>query len=312
MTHITIHTYLFLTLAGTSLLHAAATSYDSTLVGAVFNPASSDHIPNGALDLSTGSITFNTDTGTFSGAATGSGELYDDAGDIEYAVFNFISFNIGGSATINVIGSRGIALLSQGDLTLGSQINRNGSDGIDDGGFGTAAPGTDGGRISLVAADGLTISATVSANGGNGGNGANGFEGASGSPSEPGGDGGNGGDAGNGGAVTLGASSLSLSSALNATEGAAGMGGMGGMGGFDPDTFGTAPNGFDGIQGNLGVGGTISIFVDGEPASGNAGSGTRLAADTPDYITPIPEPSSTVLSMIGALGLLCRRNRRQS
>ena len=78
---------------------------------------------DGALSLASGSYTLDTDALTFNGY---SGVLSNGI-----AVFDFSSINVGANATVNVIGSHPLALLSQSDATFsaGSSFNLNGGMG---------------------------------------------------------------------------------------------------------------------------------------------------------------------------------------
>ncbi len=77
----------------------------------------------GALSLASGSYTIDTDALTFAG---NSGVLSNGI-----AVFDFSSINVAAGATVNVIGSHPLALLSLGDATFGagSSFNLNGGNG---------------------------------------------------------------------------------------------------------------------------------------------------------------------------------------
>ncbi|MBT3278629.1 MAG: PEP-CTERM sorting domain-containing protein [Phycisphaerales bacterium] len=102
---------------------------------------------NGSLTLTTETITFNTDTLSYSidgGAAVNAGEWAtseaQDAGEggnasaidgvsVTLAMFNFNSINIGSGATIVVEGNAGIALGSLGDMTIATNISVDGTNG---------------------------------------------------------------------------------------------------------------------------------------------------------------------------------------
>ena len=78
---------------------------------------------SGALSLGSGSYTIDTDALTFAG--------YGGMLSNGIAVFDFSSVNVAAGATVNVIGSHPLALLSQSDAIfgIGSSFNLNGGDG---------------------------------------------------------------------------------------------------------------------------------------------------------------------------------------
>ena len=80
---------------------------------------------SGALSLGSGSYTIDTDALTFAG--------YGGTLSNGIAVFDFSSVNIAAGATVNVVGSHPLALLSQSDATfgIGSSFNLNGGNGGD-------------------------------------------------------------------------------------------------------------------------------------------------------------------------------------
>jgi autotransporter-associated beta strand protein len=80
----------------------------------------------GTLDVSAGTITINTDTLAISGAASFTGVAMPQSGGPEIAVFTFDGIDILAGATIAVSGTRPLALLSQGDITIDTRINLNG------------------------------------------------------------------------------------------------------------------------------------------------------------------------------------------
>lgn len=269
----------------TAQVSAVTVSYNTSLISSIFDPSAADHDhTNGSLTLSSSnSITFNTDTNSFSGAASGTGTLFEDKSGTEYSIFNFFSVNISDGVSINVTGSKGFALLSETNLSLNSSITRQGADGA----FGAlnGNPGSSGNPISLVAKGtiDLGLSATLNTNGGNGADENDaGF--------------GNGGNGGSGGSITLGASSLTLNGSLTA------QGGSGGSG-----------SGFGGGGGNDGLGGDILVAVDGVTSytanNGGSPAGAQSVTTTPDYLS-VPEPSSSVLLALGGCLALIRRKRQ--
>jgi hypothetical protein len=75
----------------------------------------------GTLDLSSGSVTFNTDTLEVSGAFSATGVLHvQGTGLPDVAVFAFSGINLPSGVAVNVTGARPIALLSQGNATIDS------------------------------------------------------------------------------------------------------------------------------------------------------------------------------------------------
>lgn len=81
----------------------------------------------GTLNISSGTLTINTDTGQMTGAASFTGAIATQAGGPQIAVFDFNSINIGAAVTINVTGSRALSLLSRGGATISGMMSLNGS-----------------------------------------------------------------------------------------------------------------------------------------------------------------------------------------
>jgi hypothetical protein len=94
----------------------------------------------GALSPASGSVTFDTDSLTVSGAFSGMGALQaQGAGLPSIAVFTFSSINVPTGVTVNIIGSRPIAILSQGDAMIGTlNVSAFGTTGRVGGGSGGA------------------------------------------------------------------------------------------------------------------------------------------------------------------------------
>jgi fibronectin-binding autotransporter adhesin len=106
--------------AGILLLAAAAFS--------ATNPAFAQLDPNaftslGTLNVSTGTLNINTDTLAVTGAAMFTGVALNQNGGPQVAVFDFNSITIGSGVTVNVSGSRAIALLSRNAFTVQPTIN---------------------------------------------------------------------------------------------------------------------------------------------------------------------------------------------
>jgi autotransporter-associated beta strand protein len=94
------------------------------VMAAVTQPANGQLDPNafnslGTLNVSSGTLTINTDTLAMSGAASFAGVSFNQNNGPQVAVFDFSSINIGSGVTVNLIGSRRtLALLSQGNATI--------------------------------------------------------------------------------------------------------------------------------------------------------------------------------------------------
>ncbi|MBA3484980.1 MAG: hypothetical protein H0T51_24550 [Pirellulales bacterium] len=96
-----------------------------TVQGAPLDPNAFASI--GTLDLSSGSVTFNTSTLSVSGAFSGTGVLQPQgAGLPDIAVFTFDGLAIEGGVTLNLIGSRPIALLSKENAMIDQFIDISG------------------------------------------------------------------------------------------------------------------------------------------------------------------------------------------
>src|SRR5688572_484818 len=112
------------------------------LLAALALPARAEPLdPNGytslgALEVSSGSLLFNTDTLAVSGAFSGTGVLQSQgAGLPDIAVFTFSSIDIASGVMLSFAGSRPIALLSQADAAIGAVINVQGAGGTPGGAF---------------------------------------------------------------------------------------------------------------------------------------------------------------------------------
>ncbi|WP_435689404.1 PEP-CTERM sorting domain-containing protein [Rubritalea sp.] len=306
--------------------NGAIVSYERDLVGAIFDPNSSDHMfaQNGAdLSLNSGTLTFDTDTGRYMIDSTSyqvpaEFNYYDKTETSDYAVFNFSSINLESNVNITVTGSRGLALLSQSDFYLGTDLDYSGQ-----------ASGTNGGNISLVSDGTLTISSKVSSNGANGANGGSIF--LFGGPGSAGGNAGN---------ISIGAAQFILEGSIEATGGNGGdagfglfndaSGGNGADGGpveiiadaYDVTSGSIANNAGTGGQ-NDGVGNAANGNTSAAPFSNGSELGTGFGGDgrgintTPIYIsslqgptiTAVPEPSSSAMLILSAFSFLARRKR---
>lgn len=124
---------------------ATLSSSDPLLNDAMLNPLQLNRLDNdsstvshlspgdfaslGVINAGTGALCFNTDTLTVSGGLTGTGVLIVTPGGAEVAVFTFSGVDLQTSPSI--AGNRGLAILSQSDLTLGGSLSLylNGSAG---------------------------------------------------------------------------------------------------------------------------------------------------------------------------------------
>jgi hypothetical protein len=122
---------------------ASLTSSDPLLNGAMLNPLRLTRLDNdsstlaqltpgdftslGVINAGTSAINFNTDTLTVSGGLTGIGELIVMPSGAKLAVFTFSGVDLQASPTVS--GQRGLAILSQSDLTLGGSLSLNGGTG---------------------------------------------------------------------------------------------------------------------------------------------------------------------------------------
>jgi hypothetical protein len=221
--------------------------------------------PNGPDLIASGGavITFNTDALTFSGSSGAQPFNHTAANEGGVAVYRFKNVNIGAGVSINVIGSRPLAIAAHRDMFVGSSFTLNGS-----------LPGRAG--------------AGIGGQGGAGGSGRPGGSalgsGGAGGQARPGGPGGtsalaNGQDGQNG---VVGAN------AGGGSSGTAGQsGGQGGDGTFGFGTLGGPAGGTLGQGGTLGgVGGSVGIGstavgAGGSGGSGNAGDGDNGSAGTP-------------------------------
>src|SRR5262245_15932148 len=256
----------------------------------------------GNLSVPTGTLTFNTDTLSITGGGGGltstSGVTQTQVGGPTIAVFDFTNVSIAGGVTVQVTGSRPIAILSRGDAIIDAAVNISGANGSagtpgvngnngsggtfgnvdgNSGGFGGVAPtgaepggkGGDGGYNTASGQTGLSGSGGAlggigGATGNPGGTGANGTAGASGTA----------GGAGNN-APALSNPSV-LTGGSDGATGAAGTngrgGGGGGGGGGQSGPLITPGKGHGGGSGGAGgTGGTAG-------AGGQGGRGIEIGA----------------------------------
>lgn len=78
----------------------------------------------GTLNVTSGTITINTDNLTWlSTGGNFSGVVLNQAGGMQAAVFDFTNITIGSGVTFDIQGSRALALLSRGNVSIGSTLS---------------------------------------------------------------------------------------------------------------------------------------------------------------------------------------------
>ena len=77
----------------------------------------------GTLNITSGTLTINTDTLAMSGAAAFTGVSIAQADGPQVAVFDFGSITIGSGVTVNITGSQALALLARGDATVQTTLS---------------------------------------------------------------------------------------------------------------------------------------------------------------------------------------------
>ncbi len=118
---------------------AGLASSDPLLDGVMLNPLRLTRLDNdsstvaqlspgdftalGTINAGTSALSFDTDTLTVSGGLTGTGELIVTPSGAEVAVFTFSGIDLQTSPSVS--GQRGLAILSQSDLTLGGGLSLN-------------------------------------------------------------------------------------------------------------------------------------------------------------------------------------------
>jgi hypothetical protein len=116
----------------------------STALAAPLDPMAYTSL--GPLNVAAGTLTFDTDTLAVSGAFNGLGVVQSQgAGLPDIAVFDFSSVNVGPGVTINIVGFRPVAILSQGDMTIHPAISVTGVAGGAHGGGPSGMGGGPGG-----------------------------------------------------------------------------------------------------------------------------------------------------------------------
>ncbi len=201
---------------------AAAFATSSAALAQALNPLSYTSL--GTLSLNSGTLQFDTDALTITGGGGGLismvGVTQTQTSGPAIAVFDFTNVTIASGVTINVIGTRPLAILSRGNVQIDAALSSTGASGT----AGTA------GAAGSIGNNGQ--SGNVDAN-------AGGFGGLASAGAEPGGKGGDGGYAANG---QLGS---------NGNGGAAG-----GTGGIAGNPGGPASPGTPGASGSVGTSGT--------------------------------------------------------
>jgi hypothetical protein len=153
--------------------------------GSLFNPNDAAFAGSGGnLAFSSGTLTFNTNTGAITGAPAGmsAGQNFyavrSQSGSVELALFVFDSISLSQAVTINVVGDRGLVLASRGNFQFGSSLRLDGGNAPTVTAFGTAgaggsgAPGSDSGTAGSTPAS--APPGTTRGNGGQAGYGVNG------------------------------------------------------------------------------------------------------------------------------------------
>src|SRR5258706_1003755 len=136
---------------------------------------------NGALNITSGQLIIDTDSGQMTNAATRQGVIFNQGGTFNptIAVFDFTSLNIGPNVTVSVVGQRPLAILSRGALTLSTDINISGVTGSASGGNGGGASGGAANASGAGPGGGSVESFFISLSGGRGagfgGNGGKGY-----------------------------------------------------------------------------------------------------------------------------------------
>jgi hypothetical protein len=218
----------------------------------------------GTLDVSMGTLVFDTDTLMVSGDFAGVGVLQSQGTGLpDVAVFTFDTVTIAGSVAIMLTGSRPIAILSKGDAMIDNVI-------IADGGMPNSSMGGTGRLGGGAGGNGQTDAGDPQNGVGTGGGGTGTF-------SDPGGGGGGGALGGNGGDGGLGSAyplpppgGTAYGNLLAALEG-----GSGGGGGTKEGVFSQNAGGGGAGGGAVEIGALGSVFVGGIQARGAPGANGR-------------------------------------
>ena len=281
----------------------------------------------GALNVAAGSVVFDTDTLTVSGAFSGTGVIQSQGvGLPEIAVFTFSSINLPAGVAVNVVGSRPIAILSTSDAVVHSLTVTPGAAGGASGGLAARGSGTGGGGYgaqSGIGGGGASFGGaggagsvfgqgapygdlTIALQAGSGGGGAGSL---SVSPTQ-GGDGGGAVEIGAVGAVTLGGPGGSGGVFVNGALGSPGTlvcmfpscfatgGGGGGSGG------GILVHGSTVSGGALeATGGSGGIALDPGVRGGGGGGGGRVVVQVGSFTIGNAFPAANVAGAPGGTGV---------
>ena len=125
----------------TAIIGLLAPAVQAAPIGSIFDPY--DYGSLGALNLTTGTIAFDTDALTVTGFSNGVA-AQSAGGGVEMALITFDSVSIGSGVTVNVTGNRGLVLASHSDLTFDSTLSLDGAAGSGQTG-GAGGPGSEGG-----------------------------------------------------------------------------------------------------------------------------------------------------------------------
>jgi MYXO-CTERM domain-containing protein len=239
----------------------------------------------GAFNPPPGVVTFDTDTGTWSGTVTGSGgRVVTQANSVEIEVFDFTTINLQAGVIVRAKGKRALALVATGPVVIDGVVN---VDGEDSGGAavvqrgGAGGPGGGGGGGG---GDGSAHGGIVTGGGGGLGSGGDGYKGAP--PTGIAGANGTGiapglrGFEGNGGAGGSGTNGSTLLLVSAPYGGGGGGGGPGGGGGGGYGNFLGCKNGEgigSGAGGSYATKGGNSNRIDGVGAA--AASGPTYGTD---------------------------------
>jgi hypothetical protein len=227
---------------------------------AVLNPVA--FTSQGSLSVASGVLSFDTDTLQVTGGGAGvtntTGSLFaQGGGNPNVAVFDFSNVLVGSGVTIQVTGSRPIAILSQTNLQIDANLNVSGADGTDGASYASPAPsggnGVNGTSAGSSGGNGApqTVATEFGGKGGDGGfNTGNGTMGGSGSGGAAGGNFG----ISSGQALTVSGSGGTGGNGASGFQGLPGAGGFGANGGPSFVIVGGG-NGGDGAPGFNGKGG---------------------------------------------------------
>ena len=234
-----------------------------------------DYASLGSLSTAGGTLTFNTDLLTVTGAgglSFNTGTLQSQAGGSDIAVFTFDQILIGTGTNVQAVGSRALAILSQGNATISSTINVSGAQGSS----GSSVNGSTGGNGQIGNDDNDNRPGA----GGNGGSGASAAGGAggqgrlgsgTGASGSAGLAGANGGDGGRGGQDDIN-NYVGVRGENGATAAVAGAGGSGGAGGVKSTSTSVSNSAVDGRGGTDGGDGSTVGADAGNAAATPGGS----------------------------------------